>query len=178
MTLPPYPRAAAASEPLPPGWTPAPTYQPAPPKKKKSKVWLVILIIVVALALIGAGGFYAYKTIIGNRNTAYCQTYVQLGSQLPGISDRLGQAQSKGDLRAVSSALDEMITAFSTLQAATPPADATAPLTSIISYLQDLKGLADAGDVDQYNAYVTKNGASVFQSSASAIDTTSVAYCS
>jgi len=159
-----------------PGPAQATPLAPTPPPKKR--VWPVVLIIVVVGALVvGLGAFFVGRAIIGNRNTAYCQTYTSLSDHLPSISDQLTQAQTSGDLKAVSTALGNMIAQFQGLENASAPNTAVTPLTSILSYLTTLQTLANNNDPNGYNDYVQQNFQSVFQASVTRLDNATLQYC-
>jgi hypothetical protein len=176
------PAEGAGALPPQPPFAPVPGqpvgFPSAQPPKKKAKGWLIALIIVVVLALAATAGVLVVRSLVGNRTTPYCQTYIRLGDEMPPISARLTQAQANGDFTEISSALAEMIAGFTELSDANPPADAVAPLDTVVDYLQSLKVYADNNDGDGYNAYVSANGSGAFLTASNSVDEVSVAYCS
>jgi hypothetical protein len=159
-----------AEPPYDPGY-PEPT-PPVPVKKKKTG--LIILIVVVVLALIGTGLFFAFRSVVGNRLTPYCVTYVRVGVEMDSFESNIEAAGE--DLQAIGALFGQAATSFQELRDASPPQDAIAPLETVIEFLTVSQGYLESGDGQAFGEYYLSYGAD-FVSASNAIDSASVEYC-
>lgn len=166
-------------QPDPPADLSQPSTDPAATQAaKKPKTWLIASIIVLAvMALIATLCLTVLRPVIfGYRGTPYCQTYIRVAGEMPNTSNRLSDAQAKGNLLVVQSALSEMIGQFRDLQQANPLEAVKPALDSAILYLSDLGEHAMADDPEGYNDYVAMHNRS-FTTALTTINTETTAYC-
>ena len=186
MTQPPFgsapdpqmpPQAYAppqVSEPQQP-YPPAPV-QPMAPPPKKSKAGLTVVIILVVLALVGVGGYFGFRAVFANRLTPYCQTYIQVGKEMPAIESQLANVNYE-NLSEVSDAYGALLGKMQELRDASPPDTVIPSLDITVNYLTEAKGYADANDFEGLVAFLTTNATAEFQTAAQKVDDATVAYC-
>lgn len=137
----------------------------------------MVAIIIVAVALVGTGVFFGYRSVVGNRLTPYCKAFASVGDQMDDLESQMNDATSDEDMDQMGEIMGEMIDLFDQLRNASPPDTVSPSLDTVYDYLTHIKEAIDSGDMSGYIDYVSQHDPDEFMTAATTVDTESLAYC-
>jgi len=145
--------------------------------KKKGKTGKVIIIVLIAVAVVVAAGIIGYKAIVGNRMTAYCQTYIKIGNQADDLNAQMDSASSNGDMAKMSDIMSQMVSLFDELRDSSPPDTVAPSLDTVIDYMSNTQQYLETGDIEGYVNYMQQHSTGEFENAVKMVDSASVEYC-